>query len=121
MIVVQMSFTITIKDNHDLSYDWTRKVYIQPDWLSTSLCLSISYTKLTFQPITLDNDRKLGWYTCSITRAYSIAREEEVKQQPDQLQTQSQKARAALGDTIDLYRPHFSLNNYEHKGDRNKM
>ena len=42
MIVVQMSFTISIKDSHDLSYHWTQRVYIQPDWLSTSLCLSSS-------------------------------------------------------------------------------
>ena len=48
-------------DYHDLSYDWNRRVYIQPDWLSTSLFLSISSTKLTFQPIILDNDRRSGW------------------------------------------------------------
>ena len=59
-IVVQMSFTIMIKDNHVLSYDWTRMVYIQPDRLSTSLCLSRYSTRLNFQLIALDNDRSSG-------------------------------------------------------------
>ena len=50
------------------------------------------------------------------THAYIIAREKKVKQQPDQLQTQSQRARRAAGDTIDILRPSTSLDNYEFKG-----
>ena len=44
-IVVQRYFTIANKNNHDLSYDLTRMVYIQPDWPSTSLCLSCYSTE----------------------------------------------------------------------------
>ena len=102
-IVVQMSFTIPIIFTHGLSDDLTRRVYIQPDWLSTSFCLSRP-TELTFQPIPLDNGRSSVLISSPERKCQAAARPAT---EPRELQSGSS------GDIIDIFRTPLSLNYYE--------
>ena len=72
--------------------------------------------------MTLDNGRSLG--RCSITHAYIIARSQAEARPATTPVTKGQESysQAIVGDTIDIYRPYLSLNNYDNyelKGDSN--